>query len=259
MNWKPLFASGLILTLSFDALAAVRGDRAEYVGGTVKEIEKGKQGTLDLQSRTELIFSYGKNQTFHLPYSQVKSLEFGQKVGRRVGATVALGVTTLGLMALPILFSKKKKHFLTISFADQAGEGVMVFELAKDTVRTTIPILETRSGMKVEIEGANPDEPKNPNPVSQKASLAAPVAVPAAPVAAPALRPSVQVASNPTDADVEINGVAAGKAPLSYDLPWGIGRPYTVKVRKAGYAERVYQLVVIDKPFLLDAVLAPAR
>ena len=73
-------------------------------------------------------------------------MEFGQKVGRRVGATIALGVTTLGLGAMPVLFSKKKKHFLTVSYDQGSSKEVAVFELAKDIVKTTLPTLEARTG-----------------------------------------------------------------------------------------------------------------
>ena len=66
---------------------------------------------------------------------------------------MASGVTTLGIGALPMLFSKKKKHFLTIAFTNQQGENeVLILELAKGIVRTTIPILEARTGKKVELE-----------------------------------------------------------------------------------------------------------
>jgi hypothetical protein len=56
-------------------------------------------------------------------------MEFGQKVGRRVGITMATAVTVLGLMALPILLSKKKNHFPTLGF--ESGEntkGAIVLE-----------------------------------------------------------------------------------------------------------------------------------
>lgn len=95
----------------------------------------------------------GTPSTYTLPYERVSSLEFGQKVGRRVGSTVALGATTLGLAALPMLFSKKKKHYLTIGFKNEDGtNAAMVLELAKGTVRTTIPTIEARTGKKCALE-----------------------------------------------------------------------------------------------------------
>lgn len=132
--------------------AAVRGDKAAYVGGTVKTIKDGQQGILNLDDKKVLRFSYGKT-AYEIPYDRIKSMEFGQKVGRRVGSTIALGVTTLGIGALPMLFSKKKKHFLTVAYTNEQGENeAMILELAKGIVRTTVPILEARTGKKVELE-----------------------------------------------------------------------------------------------------------
>jgi hypothetical protein len=52
-----------------------------------------------------------------------------------------------------LLFSKKRKHFVTIGYKDNDGkEQVAVFELGKDIVRTTLAVLETRSGKKIEYQ-----------------------------------------------------------------------------------------------------------
>ena len=133
--------------------AAVRGEKTAYVGGTVTAIPKDAQGVLNLDDKKELVFSYGKGGPFKLPYDKITTMEFGQKVGRRVGSTVALGVTTLGIGALPMLFSKKKKHFLSIAFTEADGSnGAMVLELSKGNVRSTLVTLEARTGKKVELE-----------------------------------------------------------------------------------------------------------
>jgi len=73
-----------------------------------------------------------------------------------VGATVAHGVTTLSIGALPMLFSKRKKHYLTISYTNEQRENeAIILELAKSVVRTTLPILEARrTGKKVDLEEA---------------------------------------------------------------------------------------------------------
>ena len=50
-------------------------------------------------------------------------------------------------------FSKKRKHFVTIGYKDNDGKDqVVVYELGKDIVRTTLPILEARSGKKIEYQ-----------------------------------------------------------------------------------------------------------
>jgi hypothetical protein len=72
-------------------------------------------------------------------------LEYGQKAGRRVG--VAIMVSPLAL------FSKKRNHYLTITYTDSEGkEQAAVFELGKDIVRTSVKIVETRSGKDVQYQ-----------------------------------------------------------------------------------------------------------
>lgn len=114
-----------------------------YVGGTASLPEK-TEGELSLDSDDEMVFNSPKGQ-IEVPYKQITSLEYGQKVGRRVGVAIAITVFAL--------FSKKRRHFLTVGYADDAGkkQGV-VFELAKGTVRSALTKLEARTGKQVEFE-----------------------------------------------------------------------------------------------------------
>jgi hypothetical protein len=69
-------------------------------------------------------------------------------VGAAAATTVLLG--PIGLLSL---FSKKRKHFLTIGFKDSEGKDqVAVVELGKDIVQTTLAIVQTRSGKQVEYQ-----------------------------------------------------------------------------------------------------------
>jgi hypothetical protein len=115
-----------------------------YVGGTIKSVPEATKGTLDTDNDQVLVFA-SPSGSFEIPYDRITSLEYGQKAGRRVG--VALVITVW------ILFSKKRKHFLTIGFKDAQGtpQGV-VLEIPKGTAKTMITILEVRSGQKVEYE-----------------------------------------------------------------------------------------------------------
>ncbi len=126
------------------ALAAVRGEEVMYVGGTISGLPEATEGTMDIKDPVTLKFSSGKGQ-FEIAYASIKTLEYGQKAGRRVG--VALVITVWAL------FSKKRKHFLTIGFDDSDGrpQGV-VLEVAKGRAKTFITIIEARSGKKVEYE-----------------------------------------------------------------------------------------------------------
>ena len=142
---RRILALTLVLTLGFSSVAlAVGGDKAQYIGGTISAIKDKSEGTLATKSDTEIVFT-AKGGTVTIPYASVESLEYGQKAGRRIG--VAIMVSPLAL------FSKKRNHFLIISYKDAAGKDQSgVFELGKDIVRTTLTILKTRTGKEIEYQ-----------------------------------------------------------------------------------------------------------
>lgn len=130
---------GLGLKLS----AAVRGQEVMYVGGTTG-VPEATEGEIDTADPKALKFNSSKG-AFEIPYEGVTSIEYGQKAGRRLG--VALTITVWAL------FSKKRKHFLTIGYKDSkdVAQGV-VLEVAKGKPKSLITILEARSGKKCEYE-----------------------------------------------------------------------------------------------------------
>ena len=152
--FKQFIASAVCVTLmSSSLMAGVGGKKAVYRGGTIG-IEQDHEGGVIL-GQTEMTYQ-GKAQALRIPYDKVTSIEYGQKAGRRVGATIALGVTTLGLGALPVLFSKKRKHMVTLAWTGAEGKNeAAVFEFGKDIIRQTLTVLEARSGKQVEYESAD--------------------------------------------------------------------------------------------------------
>ena len=160
---KQMLAVSIILSLFLNVTVSAAGldsKKAAYYGGTTKErdfpgAKKEVEGFLKLDSETELKFEYKLNKvdkTYSIPYSQILDLEYGQKAGRRVGAAIATAIL-LSPLGLFLLFSKKRKHYVTIGYKGEDGkEEVAVFELGKDIVRTSLPILEARSGKKFEYQ-----------------------------------------------------------------------------------------------------------
>jgi len=157
---KKLTAIVVLLSLLTPTAAlAVDSKGAAYFGGTVTAFKDAKdpvEGTLDTKDESALMFVAGdkpfKGERLSILYKDIVDLEFGQKAGRRVGAAVATTVL-LGPIGLLTLFSKKRKHYLTVGFKDADGKDqVAVIELGKDIVRTTLPIVETRSGKKVAFQ-----------------------------------------------------------------------------------------------------------
>jgi hypothetical protein len=133
-------------------LGAVRGKARRYVGGTINAIALNTEGTFDLKEAAAVFEDKKGAPLLTIPYENIESLEYGQKVGRRLGAALG-GAIVVSPALLFLLFSHKRKHFLTIGFQDEAGKNQgAVLELAKGTVREVLSTLETKSGKKVEYE-----------------------------------------------------------------------------------------------------------
>jgi hypothetical protein len=134
----------LTLLLADTTWAGLGNKKTMYVGGTVTAIKEGDEGTSSTQSEKVFEFDY-KDGKLTIPYERINDLEYGQKAGRRIG--LAIAVSPL------LLFSKKRKHFLTIGYQDENDkQQAAVFELGKEVVRTTIASLEARTGKKVDYQ-----------------------------------------------------------------------------------------------------------
>lgn len=156
---KKIIFAFVCLTLVFNSLAfaGVDSKKAEFVGGTMKDKyfpnqKKNVAGLLKTDDEKMLNFVYrlgAEEKVYSIPYDQILDIEYGQKAGRRVGAAIATAIL-LSPVGLFLLFSKKRKHFVTIGYKDEEGkEQVAVFELGKGIVRTTLPILKARSGKEI--------------------------------------------------------------------------------------------------------------
>lgn len=122
--------------------AGLGSNDAMYVGGTANVPEK-VEGKPHCAADT-FTFTY-KGGKLEVAYSRINAVEYGQKAGRRVG--VAVAVSPLAL------FSKKRRHYLTLNYLDTSNQQqAAVFELGKDTIRTTLATLEARTGKKVEYQ-----------------------------------------------------------------------------------------------------------
>lgn len=150
MTRRSLIRRGTSLGLAVSMLSAtvlgVDKDKAAYMGGTLAGIQEKAEGRV-ATSGTAFVLEAGKKGTVTIPYDAISALEYGQKAGRRVA---------VGILITPwALFSKKRNHFLTITYTDSAGkEQAGVFELGKDLVRTTLKILEVRTSKEIEFQDA---------------------------------------------------------------------------------------------------------
>ena len=133
-----------LFVLEIPLWAGLGSDKTLYVGGTVKGLAERTEGKSSAKDDKVFVFAYGGNK-LEIPYDRINSLEYGQKAGRRVG--VAIAVTWVAL------FSKKRKHYMTIGYLDDNDkQQAAVFELGKNVVRVTLASLEARTGKKVDYQ-----------------------------------------------------------------------------------------------------------
>jgi len=134
----------LVALVSESVYGGLGSDKTKYIGGTVSNLKEGAEGQSSAKDPKVFVFESGKDR-LEVPYDHIDSLEYGQKAGRRVGVAFVIN---------PIfIFSKKRRHFLTIGYTDADGKQQgAVFELGKDVVRVTLATLEARTGRKIEYQ-----------------------------------------------------------------------------------------------------------
>lgn len=140
---QRLLAAGLVFALLAPTAAAVGKNEAKFLGGTINSVPIKTEGLITTTDASKFVFVAEKSGgLIEVPYKRVVELEYGQKSGRRVAEAI--------LISPLFLFSKKRTHFLTITYKDAKGtEQAVIFELGKDIIRNTLTILETRTGRKV--------------------------------------------------------------------------------------------------------------
>jgi hypothetical protein len=133
-----------LFVLSVPAEARLDSKKVMYVGGTVTSIKEGTEGLSSTNDEKVFQFTY-KEAKLTIPYERINDLEYGQKAGRRLGLALAISPW--------LLFSKKRKHFLTIGYKDENDkQQAAVFEVGKDIVRTTLASMEARTGKKIDYQ-----------------------------------------------------------------------------------------------------------
>lgn len=129
----------LVLTLLLAValpVAAVEEGQVQYCGGTALGAPAGVIGKLDTTSETSLIFTSGDNK-LSIPYADIDSFEYSREVTRHLGVLPAISVSLIKM--------RRRRHYFRISYHDNRGAQVVVFEVAKHTPRTLRAVLEARA------------------------------------------------------------------------------------------------------------------
>jgi len=144
----------------FQVITYIPTESAQYVGGTVTAIPQQAVGDLNTGDENVLSFTWQKagpssGGEWQIPYNRVTYLGYGQHAGRRVGTSVALApAAVLGSPAfIPVMWSKKRRHYLTLAFKDDQDKAqTVIFMVGKKSIRLLPAILEVRTGLKLQYE-----------------------------------------------------------------------------------------------------------
>jgi hypothetical protein len=144
-------APAALLVLASHAFALDK-DKAAYVGGTLAQFQGDHaEGRLDFGDASHFSFTANRHpaEGVRVAYASIQDVEFGQKVSRRVVTTIGAAALA-GPMAL-LTRQASRRHYLTITFVDEERRSqVVILELGKDIVRSTLSTLEARSGKPIE-------------------------------------------------------------------------------------------------------------
>lgn len=125
-----------------DVSWALGSDKAMYVGGTLPGVPVKSEGRMNITNPTEMVFTSEKGAKIALPWASIQEIEYGQRVSRRWKTAIFLTVFAL--------FSRGRKHYVTITYKDSAGaDQAALFELGKDVIRPTLAALKAKSGKPV--------------------------------------------------------------------------------------------------------------
>lgn len=132
--WVPV-VSLVVLSAFAPSANAVGKGKAAYVGGTIAGIKEKSENPINLKDETAL--QYGGGLT--IPWTSVGEVEYGQKVGHRIGQAIFLSPL--------VLFKKSRHHYVTVNYKDTADKDqAVVLEFDKDDIRMALTTLKTRTG-----------------------------------------------------------------------------------------------------------------
>ncbi len=134
-------------------------EQSQYVGGTVTAIPQQAVGELSTADENILSFTWPKGESgggeWRIPYNRITYLGYGQHAGRRVGTAAALAPASVLVVPVfvPVMWSKKRRHYLTLAFKDdQDKQQAVIFMVGKKSIRVLPTVLEVRTGLKLQYE-----------------------------------------------------------------------------------------------------------
>jgi hypothetical protein len=228
------------------------GYAVTYSGGSLPNVKGGEDLKLYLDA-TRIRLHHKSQDVVVIPARSITEVSYGQEVHHRIGTAVGLAVVSLGIGAL-VAFSKSKKHYIGITWADGDNKGGIVLQADKNEYRGLLTALEGVTG-KTAIDTDSPKQSteqtatvrtvaesvqqQQPAAAIQSPAVPQPLPIPQPPIDAPSQEAPlkgtiVRFISTPTSAEVQIDGEYWGTTPTAdlTRLPLGA---HAILVKKIGY------------------------
>jgi hypothetical protein len=159
---RALVATVLCCALPIATLAAESqvGYDVTYSGGSLPNV-KGGEGLKLYLDATRVRLTQKSHEIITIPASSITEVSYGEEVHHRIGTAVGLAVVSLGIGAL-VAFSKSKKHYIGITWADSSRKGGIVLQADKNEYRGLLTALEGVSG-KTAVNADTPKQAAHPN------------------------------------------------------------------------------------------------
>lgn len=143
---RVLLATVLCCTLPLATVAAESqvGYEVTYSGGSLPDVKGGEGLKLYLDAAVVRL-TRKRHDIIAIPANAITELSYGEEVHHRIGTAAGLAVVSLGIGAL-VAFSKSKKHYIGMTWADSNGKGGIVLQADKNEYRGLLTALEGVSG-----------------------------------------------------------------------------------------------------------------
>jgi len=140
-----------LLLCLFVPIAAFAGDKDNiykvvYDGGSIVGVKSGADLKLSIEPKQFRLIR-GKDDILVVDAASVTEISYGQDVHRRIGTAIGLAVISFGIGAL-MAFSKSKKHFVGLTWANGDVKGGYVMQCDKNEYRGILAALEGITGKK---------------------------------------------------------------------------------------------------------------
>jgi len=239
-------------TLVFAIVAQGKGNtfKVRYNGGSVDSKVSPKDWDNHLTITSDAItLALKDGKEVDIPAKSVTSLSYGQEAHRRVGTMIALAVL-VAPVALFGLFHKTRLHYIGVQYTtpDAKAAGILL-QGDKDDYRAILVALQGVTGVPVSVAekerefvpvGVKTEVAKGGNEETGGETRAA-GGQPAATAPAEAAKGGVNVSSNPSGADVSVDGEFVGNSPATLKLAPG---KHTLSVRLSGYKDWSREITV---------------